>query len=100
MAELDEGPPEAYFNFKGMKASGEFDELPRLGDRMRFELVAECVDEPHLILMADGHRRRLIGMRVLSVEPGEITEAPADPQLSMADDLFAIGSADPAGGED
>lgn len=93
--------PETYFNFTGMKASGNFKQLPALGDRMEFRIVAECNVEPHLKLMKDGHRRPLVGMNVMEIEPGEITRSPKDDQLPFDEaDEPAVGDDDEDDDED
>lgn len=79
----DQPEPDTYVRFTGMKTAGEFPALPKLGDRQRFAVIAECVKEPHRELMADGRHRPVIGMKVIEVEPGEITPAPDDPQLAL-----------------
>ncbi|GJF06565.1 hypothetical protein [Pseudonocardia sp. D17] len=91
-SEKRETPPETFVRFTGMKAAGDFDTLPALGDRQSFTVLAECVKEPHHELMADGHRRPVIGMRVLEVEPGDVIPRPeGDPALPFDEDTEEIG---------
>lgn len=79
----DDEPKKSYVRFTGMKTSGEFAKLPQIGERWRFEVLAECVKEPHNERMADGHLRPVVGMQVLEVTPGDIEEAPEDPQRTF-----------------
>lgn len=82
---------DTFVRFTGMKAAGDFEKLPQLGDRWTFEVVAECNKEPHEELMADGHTRTVVGMKILDVSPGQIEPAPEDPQLELLDDEEVAG---------
>ncbi|MBN9108600.1 MAG: hypothetical protein J0I34_07435 [Pseudonocardia sp.] len=85
-------PDETFVRFTGMKAAAIVEELPTLGGRMRFSGIAECVKEPHHELMADGHHRPVVGMKVIEVELGEVTPAPeGDPQLPYDANTEEIG---------
>jgi hypothetical protein len=78
---------DTFVRFTGMKAAGEFDELPTLGDRWTFTVTAQCNKAAHEELMTDGHHRTVVGMKILDVAPGNIEPAPEDPQLDLlADD--------------
>lgn len=82
MPDEKQDTPETFVRFTGMKAAGIVNELPALGGRMKFSGIAECVKEPHHELMADGHHRPVVGMKVIEVELGEVTPAPeGDPKL-------------------
>lgn len=71
---------ETFVRFRGMKSTGEDVPAMALGDHMRFSGVAECVQIAQE-KRADGEERPVIGMRVLEVDLGEVTEAPKDEQL-------------------
>lgn len=72
--------PETYIKFRGMKAAAEGIPTPDLGDIQTYTVTAECV-QVGTEKRADGEKRPVIGMRVVEVEPGEITPAPKDEQL-------------------
>lgn len=76
---------ETYVKFRGMKAAAEGLPVPGLGDIQTFNVTAECVSVG-TEKRADGEQRPVIGMRVVEVEPGEITEAPKDEQLPFTED--------------
>jgi hypothetical protein len=83
MAKNDD-KPDVYVNFTGMKTAGDFDVIPDIGEVQTFTVKARCVSEPHKKLMADGHKRTVLGMAVLEVEPGTIEPAPeGDPMLPL-----------------
>lgn len=77
--------PETYIKFRGMKAAADGLPVPDLGDVQTFSVTAECVSVG-TEKRADGEKRPVIGMRVMEVEPGEITKAPTDNQLPFEDD--------------
>lgn len=83
-AEQTELTPAAHVKFTGMSASA-LDAPAELGDTQTFTVTAVCVGTGTQ-LRKDGERRGLRTMEVLEVQFGEITKAPADPQLSLVDD--------------
>jgi hypothetical protein len=87
MAKQDDKPekkPAVHVKFVGMQTSGEFDQLPEIGGTQEFRILARCVSAPHGKLMADGHVRTEVGMKVLEVDPGVIEPAPeGDPMLPL-----------------
>jgi hypothetical protein len=85
-----ESSGEVYIKFRGMKAGADDIAVPELGDIMEFAVTAECVSVG-TEKRADGERRTVIGMRVMEVEPGEISKAPTDDQLPFNDDADELG---------
>jgi hypothetical protein len=81
---------ETYIKFRGMKAAAEDMPVPGLGDVQAFTVTAECVSVG-TEKRADGEQRPVIGMRVMEVDPGEITKAPTDTQLKLVDDGPTLG---------
>lgn len=81
---LDDQP--TYVSFTGMKTAAEFAEFPKMGDRQTFIVIAECRKPRHFQLMEDGQVRPLMTMKVVDIQAGEITKAPADPQLQLVED--------------
>lgn len=79
--------PKIYIKFRGMNAAGEDLPTPQLGDIMDVSVKAECVSVA-TEKRADGERRPVIGMKVIEVEPGEITKAPKE------EGLFAVPNDD------
>lgn len=84
-AEQTEAIPTAHVKFTGMSASAL--EAPAgLGDRQTFTVTAKCVGTGSE-MRKDGEIRQIRRMEVIEVQFGEITKAPADPQLSLVDDM-------------
>lgn len=83
-AEQTEAIPAAHVKFTGMSGSA-LDTPAELGDEQTFVVKAVCVGTG-TELRKDGERREVRKMEVLEVTFGEITKAPADPQLSLVED--------------
>lgn len=84
-------PDEVFVKFTGMKAAGILSQLPALGGRIAFSGIGEFKTELHHELMADGHHRPVVGVKVIEVELGEVSPAPeGDPALPF-DEAEEIG---------
>ena len=84
-SEQTEAIPTAHVKFTGMSGSA-LDEPAELGDTQTFTVTAKCVGTGSE-MRKDGQTRQIRRMEVIEVQFGETTKAPADPQLSLVDDM-------------
>lgn len=84
-AEQTEAIPAAHVKFTGMSGSA-LDTPAELGDEQEFVVRAKCIGTGSE-MRKDGGIRQIRRMEVIDVKFGEITKAPADPQLSLVDDM-------------